>query len=139
MQSWYNRPTPEPPSKTKFEIRISKLETNSKFQFSKFKTIRLSYSGFGIRACFGLIPAGCFARASNFGFFKPQSPIPSKYPPAKPGALRLLAPQRGLTAIGQNQNQEPFIIRFFCCCRHSCESRNPVLLLDSGSRFTCPE
>jgi hypothetical protein len=33
----------------------------------------------------------------------------SKYPPAKPGALRLLAPQRGLTAIGQNQNQEPFI------------------------------
>jgi len=32
----------------------------------------------------------------------------SKYPPAKPGALRLLAPQRGLTAIGQNQ--KPFII-----------------------------
>jgi len=28
---------------------------------------------------------------------------PSKYPPAKPGALRLLAPQRGLIAIGQNQ------------------------------------
>jgi len=27
----------------------------------------------------------------------------SKYPPAKPGALRLLAPQRGLIAIGQNQ------------------------------------
>ena len=25
----------------------------------------------------------------------------SKYPPAKPGALRLLAPQRGLIAIGQ--------------------------------------
>jgi len=25
----------------------------------------------------------------------------SKYPPAKPGALRLLAPQRGLIAIGK--------------------------------------
>ena len=29
----------------------------------------------------------------------------SKYPPAEPRALRLLAPQRGLIAIGQNQNQ----------------------------------
>ena len=28
----------------------------------------------------------------------------SKYPPAKPGALRLLAPQRGLIAIDRNQN-----------------------------------
>jgi hypothetical protein len=27
----------------------------------------------------------------------------SKYPPAKPGALRLLAPQRGLIAIGKDQ------------------------------------
>jgi hypothetical protein len=33
----------------------------------------------------------------------------SKYPPAKLGALRLLAPQRSLIAVGQNQNQEPFI------------------------------
>jgi hypothetical protein len=33
------------------------------------------------------------------------STIKSKYPPAEPGALRLLAPQRGLIAIGQNQNQ----------------------------------
>src|SRR4030043_701178 len=33
----------------------------------------------------------------------------SKYPPAKPGSLRLLAPQRGLIAIDQNQNREPFI------------------------------
>jgi hypothetical protein len=31
--------------------------------------------------------------------------------PAKPRALRLLAPQRGLIAIGQNQNWEPFIVR----------------------------
>ena len=29
----------------------------------------------------------------------------SKYPPAEPGALRLLAPQRGLFAIGKNKNQ----------------------------------
>ena len=29
----------------------------------------------------------------------------SNYPPAEPGALRLLAPQRGLIAIGQNQNR----------------------------------
>ena len=28
-----------------------------------------------------------------------------KYPSAEPEALRLLAPQRGLTAIGQNQNR----------------------------------
>jgi predicted enzyme related to lactoylglutathione lyase len=34
----------------------------------------------------------------------PGQPIISKYPPAEPGALRLLAPQRGLIAIGQNQN-----------------------------------
>jgi len=27
----------------------------------------------------------------------------SKYPPAKPGALRLLAPQRGLIAIGKEE------------------------------------
>jgi len=67
--------------------------------------------------------------------------IESKYPPAKPGALRLLAPQRGLTAIGLNQNREPFIV----------QSIAKVLIvvipakagiqffLDSGSRFTCPE
>lgn len=29
----------------------------------------------------------------------------SKYPPAKPGALRLLAPQRGLFAIVKNKNR----------------------------------
>jgi hypothetical protein len=32
----------------------------------------------------------------------------SKYPPAKPGSLRLLAPQRGLTAIGQIKNRSLF-------------------------------
>jgi hypothetical protein len=64
----------------------------------------------------------------------------SNYPPAKPGALRLLAPQRGLIAIGQNQNREPFVV----------DSAAKVLVvvipakagiqfsLDSGSRFTCP-
>jgi hypothetical protein len=40
----------------------------------------------------------------------------SKYPPAKPGALRLLASQRGLIAIGKNQNQtlisEPMVSDF---------------------------
>jgi hypothetical protein len=30
-------------------------------------------------------------------------PVPCKYPPAEPGALRLLAPQRGLIAIGKNK------------------------------------
>jgi hypothetical protein len=30
----------------------------------------------------------------------------SKYPPAEPGALRLLAPQRGLFAIGKNKNSK---------------------------------
>jgi hypothetical protein len=64
----------------------------------------------------------------------------SNYPPAKPGALRLLAPQRGLIAIGQNQNRKPFVV----------DSVAKVLVvvipakagiqfsLDSGSRFTCP-
>lgn len=33
--------------------------------------------------------------------------IASKYPPAKPVALRLLAPQRGLTAIGESQKPTP--------------------------------
>jgi hypothetical protein len=37
----------------------------------------------------------------------------SKYLPAKPGALRLLDPQRGLIAIGRNQNREPFIVGSF--------------------------
>jgi len=36
-----------------------------------------------------------------------------RYPPAKPGALRLLAPQRGLIAIGQNQSREFFTIQSF--------------------------
>ena len=31
------------------------------------------------------------------------NPQTSKYPPAKPGALRLLAPQRGLIAIGKER------------------------------------
>ena len=42
------------------------------------------------------------------GYFKDRENL-CKYPPAKPGALRLLAPQRGLIAIDQNQNREPFI------------------------------
>ena len=56
----------------------------------------------------------------------------SNYPPAEPGALRLLAPQRGLIAIGQNQTgiAQSMVIVF---CRHSCESRNPV---GSGFRVT---
>jgi len=31
----------------------------------------------------------------------------SKYPPAKLGALRLLAPRRGLIAIGKKENLSP--------------------------------
>jgi len=38
-------------------------------------------------------------RVYSFPFTKGTS----KYPPAKPGALRLLAPQRGLIAIGKDQ------------------------------------
>jgi hypothetical protein len=34
-----------------------------------------------------------------------KSRLRSKYPPAKPEALRLLAPQRGLTATGEKQKQ----------------------------------
>ena len=33
----------------------------------------------------------------------------NKYPPAEPEVLRLLAPQRGLIAIGQNQKRKPFM------------------------------
>jgi len=72
-----------------------------------------------------------------------QSPLSlkiSKYPPAEPGALRLLAPQRGLIAIGQNQNQtliaqstrSGFVAVIPAKAEIQC-------LLDSGSRFTCPE
>jgi hypothetical protein len=35
--------------------------------------------------------------------FRSIGRLRSKYPPAKPGALRLLAPQRGLIAIGKDQ------------------------------------
>ena len=35
----------------------------------------------------------------------------SKDPPAEPEALRLLVPQRSLTAIAQYQNREPFIVQ----------------------------
>jgi len=52
----------------------------------------------------------------------------SKYSPAEPGALRLLAPQGGLIAIGQNQNQTVITAK-----------TGIQWLLDSGSRFTCPE
>jgi hypothetical protein len=39
---------------------------------------------------------------------------PSKYPPAEPEALRLLAPQRGLIAIVERQNHaNPISLRYF--------------------------
>jgi hypothetical protein len=38
---------------------------------------------------------------------KGLSDMPNKYPPAKPEVLRLLAPQRGLTAIGESRNANP--------------------------------
>jgi hypothetical protein len=42
-----------------------------------------------------------------------SSPRTSKYPPSKLGDLRLLAPQRGLTAIGKGSNPplSPFVKR----------------------------
>ena len=40
----------------------------------------------------------------NDNFFC-RSPCSSKYPPAEPEALRLLAPQRGLIATGEKQKQ----------------------------------
>jgi hypothetical protein len=40
--------------------------------------------------------------------FEPLTPwLLSNDPPAKPEALQLLAPQRGLIATGQNQNPAP--------------------------------
>ena len=58
----------------------------------------------------------------------------SKYPPAKPGALRLLAPQRGLIAIDQNQNRKAFMVQPITnsYSRHSDESQNPVLFWIPG-------
>jgi len=52
---------------------------------------------------------GCGFQEAILGWISPMSPKwtidrpKSKYPPAKPGALRLLAPQRGLTAIEKEQ------------------------------------
>jgi hypothetical protein len=65
----------------------------------------------------------------------------SKYPPAKPGALRLLAPQRGLIAIGQNQNRGPFIAQSIAKVLFVVIPAKAGIqfFLDSGSRFTCPE
>jgi hypothetical protein len=37
-------------------------------------------------------------------FLKETTMAKNKYPPAEPEVLRLLAPQRGLTAIGHSQN-----------------------------------
>jgi hypothetical protein len=54
-----------------FQIGNPKFETNSKLQFSKFETLDFDDSYFGIRACFGLVPAGRFARASNLRFASP--------------------------------------------------------------------
>jgi hypothetical protein len=65
----------------------------------------------------------------------------SKYPPAKPGALRLLAPQRGLIAIGKNQKREPFIVQFVAKVLIVVIPAKVGIqfFLDSGSRFTFPE
>ncbi len=64
----------------------------------------------------------------------------SKYPPAEPGALRLLAPQRGLIAIVQNQNQTPIAQSMISVFVAVIPAKAGIqCLLDSGSRFTCPE
>jgi len=65
----------------------------------------------------------------------------SKYPPAKPGALRLLAPQRGLIAIGQNQNREPFIVRSIAKVLIVVIPAKAGIqfFLDSGLRSICSE
>ena len=66
--------------------------------------------------------------------------LASKYPPAEPGALRLLAPQRGLIVIGQDQNKTVIaqsVIGLFVAVIPA--KAGIQWLLDSGSRFTCPE
>jgi len=57
------------------------------------KMILFGISDFGNWDLFGIwcLILGVFTR------------LTSNYPPAKPGALRLLAPQRGLIAIGKEQ------------------------------------
>jgi len=67
--------------------------------------------------------------------------IVNKYPPAEPGALRLLAPQRGLFAIGQNQNREDIDVQSITKVSILVIPAKAGIqfLLDSGSRFTCPE
>ena len=63
-----------------------------------------------------------------------------KYPPAEPGALRLLAPQRGLIAIGQNQNRTVIARSMVSVFVAVIPAKAGIQwLLDSGSRFTCPE
>jgi hypothetical protein len=42
---------------------------------------------------------------TKFNFWILGGQFESKYPPAKPGALRLLAPQKGLIAIGKKQEK----------------------------------
>jgi len=64
----------------------------------------------------------------------------SKYFPSEPGALRLMVPQRGLIAIGQNQNQTVIAQSMVSIFVAVIPAKAGIQwLLDSGSRFTCPE
>jgi hypothetical protein len=63
-------------------------------------------------------------------------------PPAKPGALRLLAPQRGLIAIDQNQNREAFMVQpianSFSRFRVAFHLPGMTILLPKMSNFASP-
>ncbi len=71
----------------------------------------------------GITPDGCISSASPAK--AGGTPDFSKYPPAEPEALRLLAPQRGLIAIGQKHGRirpgRHYLDRHVC---PSCSVRN---------------
>jgi group II intron reverse transcriptase/maturase len=65
----------------------------------------------------------------------------NNYPPAKPEVLRLLPPQRGLTAIGQSQNPRTLTSRFGNCTHilwgeAYCRKSQTLGVLRQSRRFT---
>ena len=59
---------------------------------------------------------------------------PSKYPPAEPEVLRLLAPQRGLTVTGEKQPQQP---ESSCTIGRSEPKATAGSILPEFSKFDC--
>src|ERR1035437_4163494 len=72
-------------------------------------------------------------KLSDFVGSSPGAEISSKYPPAEPEALRLLAPQRGLIATGESQKQVP------PCAEHPglCAQKREKCALPDLSNFCC--